>query len=92
MTTKFTKGPWKVFTKNDSFMCAGKIGVIEEGDCIVVADCNDWLATEKRHNAALIACAPEMYEMLETILQVFEMDHRTTTDVISLLEKARGEA
>jgi hypothetical protein len=52
----------------------------------------DMTDEEAKANAALIACAPEMYEMLETILQVFEMDHRTTSDVISLLEKARGEA
>jgi hypothetical protein len=95
MVTKFTKGPWKVFTKNDSFMCAGKIGVIEEGDCIVVADCNDWLATEKRHNAALIACAPEMYELLEqfkdfAVRQGWQ--HVLINEAEKLLAKARGEA
>jgi hypothetical protein len=82
MTAKFTKGPWQVFMGGASVGNSNGLGIAalwSDGD-------------ELEANAALIACAPEMYEMLETILQVFEMDHRTTTDVISLLEKARGEA
>ena len=92
--TKFTKGEWKVFTNSDSFMCAGKIGILVEGDCIVVADCNDWFATEKRHNANLIACAPEMYEQLQEVSnwlnsQLGFGDWHKEIEV--LLAKARGE-
>jgi hypothetical protein len=100
MNEKFTKGAWKVFTKEDSYLCAGKIGVIEDGDCIVVADCNDWLATEKRHNAALIAAAPEMYAMLKQVAELVNTDGMSAiqwimdnaNDVSDLLAKARGEA
>jgi hypothetical protein len=84
MTAKFTKGPWK--PKGMSIMYPDN-----DGEYVMpVAHVSRMNFAEV--DAALIACAPEMYEMLETILQVFEMDHRTTTDVISLLEKARGEA
>jgi hypothetical protein len=95
--TKFTKGEWKVFTKSDSFMCAGKVGILAEGDCIVVADCNDWLATEKRHNANLIACAPEMYAMLDVIADGL-LDAggfgncKLAKEIEALLAKARGES
>lgn len=96
MNEKFTKGAWKVFTKEDSYLCAGKIGVIEDGDCIVVADCNDWLATEKRHNAALIAAAPEMYSLLDEIsdglLDAGGFGNCALAKRIEqLLAKARGE-
>ncbi len=91
MNEKFTKGAWKVFTKDDSYLCAGKIGVIEDGDCIVVAECNDWLATEKRHNAALIATAPEMYAMLDKILNSAQPASDFYEEADALLAKARGE-
>jgi hypothetical protein len=91
MNEKFTKGPWKVFTKEDSYLCAGKIGVIEDGDCIVVAECNDWLATEKRHNAALIAAAPEMYAMLDKMLNSEQPASYFYEEADALLAKARGE-
>jgi hypothetical protein len=52
----------------------------------------DMADEEAKANAALIACAPEMYEMLEKILAQYEMDRDDTTKVIDLLAKARGEA
>lgn len=91
MKEKFTKGAWKVFTKEDSYLCAGKIGVIEDGDCIVVADCNDWLATEKRHNAALIAAAPEMYSLLMRMHVDGGLGLDVHKRIEQLLAKARGE-
>lgn len=46
---------------------------------------------EAKANANLIACAPEMYAMLEEILKVYEMDYDDTDKVLKLLAKARGE-
>jgi tetrahydromethanopterin S-methyltransferase subunit B len=84
MTTKFTKGPW-VYDESTGDVITDDAAQRLVCDVMPVFEQHD-------KDGYLIAAAPEMYEMLETILQVFEMDHRTTTDVISLLEKARGEA
>ncbi len=88
--TNFTKGPWSN---------SGKvIGVVSDSDDqsngMMLSIC--WidkfdLADQCEANAALIACAPEMYEMLDKILCVYELDYDDTCKVLDLLAKARGE-
>ena len=83
---KFTPGPWRVF--NETGVGTGKVRV---------ADCEDievgFGRGADKYNAALIAAAPEMYELLD------ELDKATTAAEIDalyaripvLLKKARGE-
>ena len=99
---KFTKGLWKVFKKEDGLMVVGKVGIIEGGDSIVVADCNDWLFKEKQHNAHLIAAAPEMYDFIKKVFDI-QKNHcgyamelhmamiKLAEESEQLLAKARGE-
>lgn len=94
MTTKFTKGPWYVPTKEQHRYCAGKICKLCDDDFpVVVADVNTYF-TEAKANAALIACAPEMYEVLEKLsMQLTEINaHKAVDQIERLLAKARGEA
>jgi hypothetical protein len=57
---KFTKGPWKLFNKKGDVVSA------ETGDLIVKWDAYH---TEEQQlaDSALIAAAPEMYDMLEEV-------------------------
>ena len=87
MSEQFTKGPW---------LWGGASVVLEsEGMplcCLVNSAVNTGDNTEDYANAALIACAPDMYEMLKLILSVYEMDYDDTDKALKLLAKARGEA
>ncbi len=81
MNEKFTPAPWQVFRKESSVGCKEGQGIAElwrDGD-------------ERKANAALIAAAPEMYAMLQKILEVYEMDTDDTNSVLRLLAHARGE-
>jgi hypothetical protein len=90
--TKFTKGPWRIFTKIDSYIISGKIGFTgDDGEHVVVADCNDWLANEKIANAALIACAPEMYYLLNKLQIEVGLGIARHREIDRILAKARGE-
>lgn len=89
---KFTKGEWKVSAGHYNGMldinCGGKMNLI------VVTTATDitWHeGLEREANAHLIACAPEMYAMLESIIAAYEMDWDDTEKVIKLLAKARGD-
>ena len=98
---KFTKGPWKN-VKTHSYC---NYGVMEHYyDVYEIKDANNKIITkldavgmEKdkniKANAALIACSPEMYWMLEkcrTALHDCGMSC-LSEDVFLLLKKARGE-
>ena len=65
---KGTKGKWLVFAYNQ-VICNDKN----------IADCENWgidkTGKEQEYNAKLISCAPEMLEMLESIVQSFESDY-----------------
>jgi len=94
--TKFTKGEW--FAIVDDECCfidnceKGLIADLEESD----APCD-----EAEANAHLIAAAPDMYEMLESLSELMPfLDEQThpqiecdalKCDIDKLLEKARGE-
>ena len=83
---KFTKGEWlwngaSVVLESDGVpLCCLVNSAVSTGD-----------NSEDYANAALIAAAPEMYEMLKLILSVYEMDYDDTDKALKLLAKARGE-
>ena len=87
MTTKFTKGPWQTFMAGASVGDSDGLGIAalwRDGD-------------ELEANAALIACAPEMYEILDEIsdglLEAGGFGNCALAKRIeSLLAKARGES
>lgn len=115
MTAKFTKGPWRWVEDRNT---GGFYGLYAGDNPVVYPQrCNDgddglaWFSTDESYygetalteaDAALIARAPEMYEMLER-LQAFcdEVTAENTTlygeakrlesAVDALLAKARGE-
>jgi hypothetical protein len=83
MNTKFTEGNWESDYYN----------VVSNGR--VVAECgfsaNDY-DKEEIANAHLITTAPDMYAMLEMLVNGDSInDHSIEKEVISLLTKARGE-
>lgn len=88
---KFTKGPWFVSDGKPHLVIKGKVCVSgEDGEPIVVADTNYYFE-ESRDNAALIAAAPEMYEMLKVLLPQIA-GSPAALKVNRLLAKARGES
>ena len=68
MIAKFTKGPWVVDGKYSTFMA------ITSGNEVVcdVSCCHDGFHIKpnekEKANAQLIACAPDMYEILERLV------------------------
>ena len=84
MMEKFTKGPW----------LWGGASVVLEGEgmplcCLVNSAVNTGDNSEDYANAALIAAAPEMYDLLEKISIAMECFHGVDTDEINkLLAKA----
>ena len=82
--TKFTKGEWRVerFVNGKGF----EIAFNDDGEVVA-----DYVYSE--HDAHLIAAAPDMYKMLESIAISMECFHGVDTDSIyELLAKARGES
>lgn len=96
MMGKFTKGPWFVYDDRRFLILKGKVCVNDnDGEPIVVADTNHYF-DEARANAALIAAAPDMYEMLDEIsdglLDAGGFGNCALAKRIEqLLAKARGE-
>ena len=87
MSEQFTKGPW---------LWGGASVVLEsEGTplcCLVNSAVNTGDNTEDYANAALIACAPEMYEMLKCIRDHVQIPQSYENRVDAVLAKARGES
>ena len=88
MNTKFTKGPW-IAKANESYFdigtpCAFSHNGIDERVCIGVM-------FEQEANARLIACAPDMYEMLEALKEDYPLSHPISMKIDQLLKRARGE-
>ena len=99
--TKFTQGPWFVCLENHSLVLRQRdrdnngyqppaLVVATGAECV-------YSASEIEANAALIAAAPEMYELLSEMLDNWDTND---IDVLAeyagrierLLSKARGEA
>ena len=80
--TKFTKGEWRVerFVNGKGF----EIAFNDDGEVIT-----DYVYDE--HDANLIAAAPEMYEMLESLREDYGLLTKVGKDIDKLLAKARGE-
>jgi hypothetical protein len=96
MTAKFTKGPW-VFADGDNFekeavvTTEGRIGSHVIPICEMDVYFDGDVGVEQAANVCLIACAPEMYEMLEVASK--QLSHSPIGYRINkLLAKARGEA
>ncbi|CAM0070819.1 hypothetical protein VPHK391_0020 [Vibrio phage K391] len=83
---KFTKGPWAWGCDNDT---ATIIQVFSESD--EAKGDPDICKLQHEPNASLIAAAPEMYETLETILEIGKLSSHQEDIVSKLLAKARGE-
>ena len=95
---KFTKGPWYAYSHDhkdclDEYYTEWGVSSSEtkRGICSMLgADSED----EINANAALIAMAPELYDMLQKILDehvIPTYKAQMAQDVIRILKKARGE-
>ena len=88
MKEKFIKGDWQVALIDNR----SRILIESENTGYCIADIQDVSDTDKA-NAALIAAAPEMYEMLQSQSRMMhKMGFTHKRDAIDLLlSKARGE-
>lgn len=95
--SKFTKGPWKFSA------CDGSITDFTKAENeIAIVSTEGWDELGMGFsNANLIACAPEMYEMLERVIEcgnnaggeIYHSDLISNLhgDINKLLKRARGE-
>lgn len=89
---KFTPRPWFV-----DHGVPGKPRIFSRADNLIksmVCACEHGALSRQEHDATLIAAAPEMYELLERIID--EMNYTTiqyhnAKDIEAVLRKARGE-
>lgn len=97
--TKFTKKMEIGIATDDSPFCIDGFCNVDGGRfevCSVWGVDDDTVACEQsKANAHLIAATPEMYEMLETIMNILNGDDAlnevSASDIDKLLVKARGE-
>lgn len=100
---KFTKGPWEwkgAEACEDGYIDDCEMPKLKSGNALVMnfGNCEQYYPTEgtppNEHDAHLIAAAPEMYEMLQSLLDAQGTIHHPTTRVTinRLLSKARGES
>ena len=91
---QFTSGPWHV-SKNQPTV----VGTREKAVCKCELDWNLG-AEERKANAALIAAAPEMYAMLEQLVEavktlnaisLIKIKDKLIEDAVNIIKKARGE-
>ena len=97
MEAKFTEGEW-VVDENGDVIIKGSKGMVgfpaTEG---TIASLNDgeYIENNIKHDAHLMATAPDMYAMINKInnmgLVDFEIFRRDTKEMRELLAKARGE-
>jgi len=83
MNTKFTKGDWNI-----SFV--GDATYIDSDTGLTIARVFDM--EDSPHDASLISSAPDMYAMLEMLVNGDSInDNSIEKEVLTLLAKARGE-
>lgn len=83
MTEKFTQGEWHV-TDDD---CEG-VTTSQSTECVCYINRSQ---KEFKSNAPLIAAAPDMYRMLETLREDYGLLTVVGKEIDALLAKARGE-
>ena len=77
--SRFTNGDWKATQYGYEKYSVNCNNTVEIASC--------W----NKHNAHLIAAAPEMYGMLERILKPYGREDISDDAIENLLAKARGE-
>ncbi len=87
---KFTEGPWEVNTTEDE-LWGDDVWYRVEYHSVIANDETIASDISSKANAALIAAAPEMYAMLETLLNDYEEGSIVHGQISALLAKARGE-
>jgi len=96
---KFTKGDW-VIQEGDTFVDGsniaselreGMIPIVEVKYAYLDDEEMTEIETEQLANAHLISAAPQMYRMLETLINRYPNSPHIQDPVIKLLAKARGE-
>ena len=88
---KFRKGPWRVYDCRGYDETSHEFSVVDK-EGWNIADVTDMIESEEnKANAALIAAAPEMYAMLEDMLNMFAEESVEYGMIQKLLVKARGE-
>lgn len=83
---KFTKGPW-----GRTLFANGQPRVYRIGRDYKEADIAHTHGNDDVANADLIAAAPEMYAMLEKLLEPYGREDVSDEQIEALLAKARGE-
>jgi len=96
--TKFTKGEWHcidgtIIGEQVLFVHATELGVNKGIVCRLTkqVDTHISLSLEDIANAHLIAAAPDMYKMLESLRDDYGLLTTVGKDIDKLLAKARGE-
>ncbi len=91
METKFTKGPWIKYKRNEDLKGSDGYSAVVWGSGL----CNGVRSPERDANAYLIAAAPDMYALLLEFKEFAERqgwEHTLINDAEKLLSKARGES
>ena len=89
METKFTPGPWFVTASMESGPVHAGNGDVIVGYCEHNAG---RMSAEQWANARLVAAAPEMYDILETLVGICDEptdDHVFATDAVAVLSMWR---
>lgn len=87
---KFTQGPWLIRKFTGEGWPEKRISIAEQGGGSLFI--NARYAENSEANAHLIACAPEMYEMLDALLKYnIPRTSLEAMQIRKLLAKARGE-
>jgi hypothetical protein len=94
--TNFTKSPWVLGTPtNHAPFCVDAHcnvdGMLFEVCAVWGVDEDGVACSQSEANANLISKAPELYEMLEKILNSLHPDNELYSEAEQLLAKARGE-
>lgn len=89
---RFTKGPWKCcHSEYPDGSWNGDYEISADGLFVAGVSRSD-VINEADFNAPLIAAAPEMYEMLESVAEDYGIYNPVHKQIQALLAKARGES
>ena len=91
MKTKFTKGKWR-YSKEHNCITTSKIGIVEGSK--IICDIKefptfDYSGEEAKANALLISKAPEMFEMLQLIVDAQFNPEKSLANLNSEILKAK---